>query len=84
MIAEADAVGSCSHTCRCNCGYTCGGPGVCELFAKDPNACVEAHFVQDCEHDFSGPVEQVGAGAYSAVCSKCGMSALLHDSMCGP
>jgi hypothetical protein len=71
--------------CRCNCGYTCGGPGVCKLGIME---CLAAgHFVKDCDHDFSGNLVDLagdGSAGFSVVCSKCGMSALAHDCRCGP
>lgn len=72
--------------CKCNCGYRCGGPGVCKLGVIE---CLqtEGHFVRDCGHDFTGWKEGRlnGGGAYgTTVCSKCGMTSMRHDSMVGP
>lgn len=70
--------------CRCNCGYECGGPGRCKL---DVFECLQqetGHFVRDCEHDFSGPLKDMGGGCASVVCQKCEMSAMAHDEWCGP
>lgn len=62
-------------TCRCNCGYTCGRQ--CGLPIME---CIKQHYVQDCEHDFNGPVieDDDGLGA-SVVCSKCGLPFMAHD-----
>lgn len=71
-----------SEPCRCNCGYMCGGPGVCKLSLM---GCLAAgHFVKDCDHDFGGDLVDMGGGGQSVVCQKCGMSALAHDCRCGP
>lgn len=67
--------------CRCNCGYTCGGPGVCEL---DTLECIEAHYVKDCDHKWDGEGVEVGLGGWSVTCSVCGMPAMVHDCRCGP
>jgi len=44
-----------TNSCRCDCGYRCGGPGRCELSIDD---CLKQtdgkHFVRDCDHDFTG------------------------------
>jgi hypothetical protein len=69
--------------CRCNCGYTCGGPGRCDLFAADPLRCVEEHYRRDCDHDFTGPWVTLGNGG-SVTCAKCGIDACSHDCMVGP
>lgn len=77
----------CVEACRCNCGYTCGGPGRCELFAKDAAACIDQHFRRDCDHVFTGWKEgpAPGGGYYgTTVCEKCGLTALGHDEMVGP
>lgn len=69
--------------CRCNCGYTCGGPGRCtEPWEK----CMAEHWVRDCDHDFTGDMKDVfGDGlCHSRVCAKCGMSAFSHDMQVGP
>jgi len=69
-----------SEPCHCACGYTCGGPGVCKL---DPLKCLEdGHFKKDCGDDFSVWKNTDWGG--TMVCSKCGMSAIGHDSLCGP
>lgn len=73
-----------SEACHCKCGYSCGGPGVCELFSRDAAACINAHFVKDCGHDFNGPMTDMGDGCHSVVCTKCGVSAMGHDMLCGP
>lgn len=74
--------GPSSPTCRCNCGYTCGGPGRCKLGIQE---CLDAgHFVKDCGHDFSGPLKDIGNRCMSVVCQKCGLSALGHDEWAGP
>ena len=77
-----------TRECRCKCGYTCsrGGPGLpkCEL---DIVACVNTHFVRDCDHKFDGPVIPVnimGCEGTSVTCSVCGLSAVCHDFRVGP
>ncbi len=66
--------------CHCTCGYRCGGPGICKLSILE---CLEAgHFVRDCAHDFSGWREIELGG--TAVCTKCGTTAIGHDMRCGP
>lgn len=70
--------------CRCNCGYTCGGPGTCDA-AMD--VCLREHFKRDCEHEFSGweEGETPGGGYYgTTVCRHCGMTAMGHDCLVGP
>lgn len=71
--------------CRCACGYKCGGPGKCKVFATDIQKCLDEHFVKDCAHDFTGPewVSSDGLGA-SATCRRCGMLAISHDMAFGP
>lgn len=69
--------------CRCNCGYTCGGPGRCEVFAEDPIKCIEQHYKRDCDHDFTGPWVKFHNGG-SVTCAKCGIDACSHDCMVGP
>lgn len=71
------------ESCRCNCGYTCRGPGVCELSKKDTLKCIEQHYVRDCDHKWDGPDKDFENGS-SVTCSKCGMTALSHDMLCGP
>ncbi len=77
-----------SNKCECNCGYTCGGPGKCELWKqpgmKGMRECIEKHFKKDCGHKFEGPLVDVGNNAQSIVCKNCGTSALAHDSWVGP
>lgn len=65
--------------CRCACGYTCGGPGVCELQMED---CIEQHWKRDCDHKFEGWVEVRGGG--STACSICGVTCISHDMRVGP
>ena len=65
--------------CECNCGYTCGGPGECEL---DTMECIEKHYKQDCGHDFSGPGKDIQNG-WTATCKNCGMTAIGHDMVSG-
>ncbi len=71
-------------TCRCNCGYRCGGPGVCKLgvlkclSTNDGN-----HFVRDCDHKWDGPMVDIGNGE-SVTCSVCGIPAISHDMRFGP
>lgn len=69
------------RSCRCDCGYTCGGPGVCDLEMME---CIEKHFKRDCDHKFEGPLKRIGPGAYSVVCSRCETTASSHDCMVGP
>jgi hypothetical protein len=66
--------------CRCNCGYTCGGPGACPLPMLE---CIEQHYLRDCGHDFTGPMVKLGDGA-SVSCKRCSMAACDHDMVCGP
>ena len=67
-------------SCRCECGYTCGRE--CGLDIMD---CMEKHYVQDCDHDFTGPWEEYDDGhAGSVTCVHCGMSMMGHDIACGP
>ena len=72
--------------CRCNCGYTCGGPGRCEL---RPLECLAAgHFKVDCGHQWDGPIEEgtIGDGCFysTGTCSKCGATQMGHDMYVGP
>ncbi len=73
-----------SKPCRCNCGYTCGGPGTCTTpFAK----CLAEHYVRDCDHDWDGPTtetDMMGCSGESSTCSKCGTVAMFHDMAVGP
>jgi hypothetical protein len=71
-------------SCRCDCGYTCGGPGRCELFKADVMECINEHFKRDCEHDFSGELVKMDECSMSVVCQKCGMSSMDHDCRFGP
>lgn len=71
-------------SCRCDCGYTCGGPGKCEVFREDVMKCINEHFKRDCDHDFSGELKKMSECEWSVVCQKCGMSAGTHDCMVGP
>lgn len=72
------------NRCRCNCGYTCGGPGTCqEPFQK----CLNEHFKQDCDHLWDGPVVEtdvMGCQGESKTCSRCGDVAMYHDMRVGP
>lgn len=74
-----------SNPCRCNCGYRCGGRGVC----KDDNCGWgnetdgKEHFVRDCDHNWDGPWLKFSWGG-TASCSKCDASAMAHDEMVGP
>lgn len=70
-----------TESCRCNCGYTCGGPGRCDL---EPMECIKQHWVKDCEHDWSGLWVEFGDGGGTVTCAICGMSAMGHDVMVGP
>lgn len=81
----ATCVYSSDKTCACRCGYTCGGPGRCEL---DVFECIEKHFVKDCEHDWTGPWKEFkdpsGAVEGGVTCAKCGMYSGSHDMAVGP
>jgi len=72
-----------SHSCRCECGYRCGGPGYCKL---SPFECLEQndgqHYVRDCGHQFEGPMIETSFGG-SVACQKCGMLSETHDMACG-
>ena len=71
--------------CKCNCGYTCGGPGICILWSEDKvDECIDKHFVKDCEHSFSGELVEIGDNCKSILCQKCGMAAISHDMAVGP
>jgi hypothetical protein len=72
--------------CRCNCGYRCGGPGVCQLGVLE---CLQQtdgkHFVRDCDHVWDGePYESEDGCISSATCSRCGAVAMYHDMRFGP
>lgn len=67
--------------CECRCGYTCGGPGVCELPVFE---CLKAgHWKEDCDHSWDGP-EVEGETFSTGTCSKCGVWAMSHDMATGP
>lgn len=67
-------------TCRCECGYTCGGQ--CGL---DVVECMQTHWRADCDHDRDGPSwESEDGRAGSVSCSKCGVTAMQHDMAVGP
>jgi len=58
--------------CRCNCGYTCGGPEVCPVFGENPGKCMEDHHRFDCDHNWNGPITSVtvfGCDSESETCS---------------
>src|SRR5262249_20353940 len=76
---ERGGEGMSGQTCRCNCGYACDRK--CGLEIMD---CMERHYKRDCEHDFKGPLKDHGGGMFTVNCSKCDLSALSHDFMCGP
>lgn len=78
-------------TCRCNCGYRCGGPGRC----KDIKCLwTEGHFVKDCGHKWDGPTQvhwsehpttgKPYESGGSVTCSTCGIDAMSHDCAVGP
>lgn len=70
-------------SCRCRCGYKCGGPGVCKLPVMECIQQKSGHWEKDCDHDFSGePVDM--DGGFSVTCAKCGMEAMSHDMRVGP
>lgn len=73
--------------CRCNCGYTCGGPGTCMVFSTDMQKCMSEHFKKDCDHAWDGPTvdtSSYGCTGSSASCAHCGMVAESHDMAVGP
>ncbi len=73
--------------CRCNCGYTCGGPGICQVFSADMQKCLTDHFRKDCDHVWDGPMKDVpmhGGECESKTCLHCGMAAVHHDMAVGP
>jgi len=65
-------------SCRCNCGYSCDRK--CGLPIME---CTDQHYVQDCDHDWSGPWEEYENGG-SVTCAICGTSRIGHDMVCGP
>lgn len=70
-------------SCRCACGYRCGGPGTCK--DKECLLKTEGHFVQDCDHKWDGPVWESEDGCMASVtCSICGMTAIGHGMRVGP
>lgn len=72
-------------SCRCNCGYSCGGPGKCDLPLLGPEGCINQHYVRDCDHDWSGPwVDFEDDNGGSVTCATCGMDLMSHDMICGP
>jgi hypothetical protein len=72
-------------SCRCNCGYQCGGPGKCKLGVFECLQQPTGHFVKDCDHKWDGPVWDSDDGAMSSVtCSLCGDVAIFHDMRTGP
>ena len=70
-----------AEQCRCECGYTCGGAGRCELPIME---CIDRHYVKDCDHEFLGPWWQSPDGLVkSATCTKCSTTAISHDVLVG-
>ena len=69
--------------CRCECGYTCGGPGKCKLFAESAQRCINEHWVHDCDHVWDGPWRDRQNGG-TITCSVCGMGADTHNCKVGP
>jgi len=70
-------------SCRCNCGYTCGRRCGLKLDGKD--GCIALHFVEDCDHDWSGEWEEYDEGRGGSVtCATCGTSRMGHDMVVGP
>lgn len=70
------------NSCRCNCGYTCGGPGACVLFGKNPIMCMEEHYKFDCDHKWGEPwvlVSVYGCDDESETCSVCKAIKVFHD-----
>lgn len=69
--------------CRCECGYRCGGPGVCQI--RDCYSIADGkHWVRDCDHRWDGATEEespFGGSAIvtSATCGICGMTLFRHD-----
>lgn len=70
--------------CRCNCGYSCGGPGRCVLSVTECLSQAEGHYERDCDHDFSGPLVELDELTASVVCQECGLSSMAHDMSRGP
>jgi len=83
LATDAKTCPMAAETCRCECGYRCGGPGVCELGIIE---CLqtEGHYVRDCDHTYGGEMKDQGDGSFSVVCTVCGTSAIAHDTMVGP
>lgn len=69
------------ESCRCECGYSCGGPGYCDLETID---CINKHFKRDCDHKFEGPLVQIDELTKSVICSICNVSSMTHDCIVGP
>lgn len=66
--------------CRCECGYSCGRR--CGLPIME---CMDAHYVRDCDHDFTGEwVEDEDGRCGSVTCKHCGLDAMGHDMVAGP
>lgn len=73
--------------CRCNCGYNCGGPTKCEVYAREPLRCRRVHHKTDCGHVWDGPWEEAylySGESESATCSHCGKIKVQHDIERGP
>jgi hypothetical protein len=73
-------------SCRCNCGYTCSRGNTtrpkCEL---DIMECMEKHYAQDCDHDFTGEwIEFEDGRGGSVTCTHCGMTSMSHSMRVGP
>lgn len=72
------------ESCRCDCGYRCGGPGRCELGVFKCLQMTDGnHFVRDCDHKWDGPWVDLADGG-SISCANCGVLACSHDMMVGP
>ena len=77
-----------TKSCRCNCGYRCGGPGRCKLDVFECLQQKDGHYVRDCEHDWTGTMIEEehpsGAVSSSVTCATCGLAAMYHDMAAGP
>ncbi len=63
--------------CRCNCGYRCGGPGVCKeerCYAIDDGK----HYVRYCDHDCR-MCHLVPARLDTGMCDSCESASGMHE-----
>jgi|GEM_PF-4870951 len=84
ILAESSQHDPGSRPCRCRCGYTCGGPGTCELFRTDMSGCINSHWKEDCDHRWGTELVTIDEGCASVVCTVCGTSRMGHDVAVGP